>query len=245
MIKNRTVLHKRILSAALIFIMSLIFYTHAFSLELTLWEHYSDGYERAFEYARENELPLVIFFHIDGDTWSEKLAENYLTTYEVENFLTDIPKVEINPQIGDAELSISNKFKVKQFPTLFISIPCCMNEPKKVNPFLKDKEMTTEEFLQRIKDVIVGQYSDIGNEYLQNKRYEEAIHHFEMAIEVDPEKAYGYYAIGVVYHTRSAESNDIEYAEKAQEFYKKAFKIEPDHLESIQELERFRQNLDK
>jgi len=120
-----------------------------------------------------------------------------------------------------------------------------MNEPKKVNPFLKDKEMTTEEFLQRIKDVIVGQYSDIGNEYLQNKRYEEAIHHFEMAIEVDPEKAYGYYAIGVVYHTRSAESNDIEYAEKAQEFYKKALKIEPDHIESIQELERFRQNLDK
>ena len=245
LIKNRISLYKMFLTLTVIFLVSLIFHTNAISFELILWEHYSDGYARSFEYASENELPLVIFFHVEEDTWSKKLAENYLTHDEVENFLRDIPKVEINPQIGDIEFDISNRLKVNQFPALIITLPCCVIEPTRLNPFLKGGEMAPEEFIQRIKDIITTQYSEAGNIYLKNKKYDKAVHFFEIVIEIDPNKAYGYYAMGFAYHAKSAENNEVEYVEKAMEFYEKALEIEPGHIESRQELERLGKNFSK
>jgi len=80
---------------------------------------------------------------------------------------------------------------------------------------VKEPTQTTEE----MREKAVQEYS-IGYEYLKQRKYDEAIIHFEEAIKLDPKYYAAYIALAKTYRTK----RDIVTAES---FYNQAKKIEP------------------
>ncbi|MFC1868469.1 hypothetical protein ACFL0H_10085 [Thermodesulfobacteriota bacterium] len=209
----------------------------AFSYELFDWETGAAGYEIALMDAEDDEKPLVLFFHIGSSVWNTKMKDEYLGAEEVEKFLRDIPKVEINPDREETEKLLSANFKVEQYPAFFVFIPSFKGKPQRIHPFGK-KDMTAGEFLERVKAVIVYQYNEKGVSYFQKKDYKNVLKYLEISMEYDSNKAYTFYAMGVVYNSMAAEANDMELLKKAEENYQRALKIDPNHKESMEALKK-------
>jgi len=244
MMKCYTVLIKRILTAFVVSVsLSLFIASWAVSYDFFDWEHGHVGYEIAVMDAEEDEEPFILYFHRESDELSEKMNSDYFIVYEVEGFLADIPKAEIDPNEGEQEKALAAKHGVKQFPAFFVSIPSFGGEPQRIHPFSKDHDMTADEFIQTIKSFITSQYNRKGYDLFEKKEHENALKYFGMASEFDPDRAYTYYAVGVVYHTIGFEEKDLEYIKKAEENFLKALKLDPKHKESEQELERVLENV--
>lgn len=71
-------------------------------------------------------------------------------------------------------------------------------------------------------------YYDLGQQYLAEQKYEEAITAFSSAIEIDPKRAAAYVGRGDVYRILSSNDNDREYIEAAYADYITAIEIEKD-----------------
>lgn len=61
----------------------------------------------------------------------------YLAEYDVSDFLSDIPKVEISPEQGDDEKALTDQYKVTGFPSFFVSVPSIDAGTERVYPFKK------------------------------------------------------------------------------------------------------------
>ncbi|MFC1532952.1 tetratricopeptide repeat protein [Thermodesulfobacteriota bacterium] len=217
----------------------------ALSFEFADWEHGATGYELNFMIAEEEEKPLILYFHVEDSVWCKKMNENYLAVYEVEEFFSDIPKVDVNPDKGEFEKALAAKFGVEQFPAFFITIPSFKTKPQRIHPFSKDHNMTVNEFIKKIKGLIVSHYNKKAHSYFGKKEYEKALEYFEKALGYDPEVVYIYYAMGIIYHTIASDKNDPAFLKKAEENYLKALKIDPKHKESKGELEKLRKGMVK
>lgn len=66
-----------------------------------------------------------------------------------------------------------------------------------------------------------------------------------MSLDFDPENAYTYYAMGMVYHSTGAIKDDPEIIKKAEENYVKALKYDPNHKGSRVGLEKLRKYSEK
>ena len=67
------------------------------------WSHGASGYKHAIQEAKNEDKPLILYFHKERCKWSRKMTKNYLASYDVKAFLRGIPKVEINPDKGAME----------------------------------------------------------------------------------------------------------------------------------------------
>ena len=101
------------------------------------------------------------------------------------------------------------------------------------------------EFHNRCKQKIAYQYNQRGYESFKKKRYEEALKYLQMSLDFDPENAYTYYAMGMVYHSTGAIKDDPKIIKTAEENYVKALKYDPKHKESRVELEKLRKYSEK
>jgi tetratricopeptide (TPR) repeat protein len=208
------------------------------------WERGAFGYELALVTAHEEERPLIMYFYIDPSTWNDRMNDEYLSTYEIDRFLENIPKVHINPDEGDAESALAIQYSVDQFPAFLVLIPSFNNKPQRIHPF-SDQDMTKEEFLNEIKKNIVYEYNNKASECVEKKDYGSALKYLEMSIDYDANNAYTYYAIGVAYNFQAAEKNDAELLKKAEENYSKALEIDPGHEASAEALEKLQQGTKK
>lgn len=237
---------KKILYFGVFFILTSIFFSDfALSFEFINWERGAIGYEFALMNAEEEEKPLILYFHMDPSTWSEKMNKNYLAAYEVDEFLMDIPKAEINPDDGPQEEKLAAKFQVESYPAFFLSIPSFNSKPQRVHPFSKDHDMTINEFLQTIKKLLASPYNKKAYAHFEKKEYEEALGYFKKALDFDPESAYTHYAAGIAYRYIALEKNDLEFLKNAEESYLKALEIEPEHKECKGELEKLQKDMAK
>ena len=244
--KINSINFKGILSCSFfLMLICLPFSDPALSYEFYEWEQGAEGYELALMSAEENEKPLILYFQIEDSAWCKRMNENYLATYEVEVFFSEIPKVVINPDKGEPEKALTAKFGVEQFPALFITIPSFKTKPRRVHPFSKDHNMTVDEFINEIKQIIVSHYNKKAYSYFEKKEYDKVFEYFEKALKYDPKDAYSYYAMGIIYHSIAADKNDPEFLKKAEESFLKALEIDPKHKESKVELEKVRKAMMK
>ncbi len=211
--------------------------------ELVGWEHGATGYELAFEAAKEKESPMLVFFNLDSSELCERLKNEYFGVLKVYEFLVDIPKVEIDLDGSDLEKSIAAQYGVEQDPSLFVIFPIFEMESQGVTPFLEDHDMTVDEFIQNLRNIFILGYSGSAYQYFEDEDHENALKYFEIARDLDPERAYPYFAIGSIYHTKAIEEGDAEYVNMAEENYLKALELDPDFKESRKELERLRKEL--
>ena len=232
-------------TVALPLAMGIFFGNTVFAYEFPGWRHGAYGYERASKEAKEQELPVILYFNTDWCKWCQKLNNEYLASYEIEDFLSGIPKVEVNPEKGSAEKALSKKYGVNGFPTFLVSMPAFGNKAEKITPFLKRGNMTTDEFLQAIKEKITRQYNNKAYSHMQNRDYETALEYYEISSQFDSENAYAYYGIGFCYHSMAYQEKDTELFEQAEENYLRALEIDPDHQASKSGLEKLHEAMEQ
>ncbi len=238
------ILFKNILFIAIFYLlMGLIISDKALSYDFSYWEHGASGYEYAIATVRES--PLILYFHEDPSKWSKKMNTYYLASYEIEEFLGDIAKVEINPDKGAAEEALCAKYGVVMFPSFLIFIPAFNGKPERIHPFSKGGNMTIDEFLYAVRKKIETLYNNKGYSCFKNKEYEEALKYYEMAIDFYPESVYAYFGMGIVYHTIAFKEKNLKLLEKAEKNYLKALKIDPNHQGSKEELKKVRKAIEK
>ena len=207
------------------------------------WYHGASGYEDALDEVIGEEKPLILYFHSESCKWCKKLDNEYLASYEVDQFISNIPKVEISSAEEAPEKVLYDKYGVSGVPSFFVLIPSMDSKPaKSIFPFKKGNHMTPDEFISAIKKRITNKYNNKGYSLFKNKQYEETLKYYKMTLNFDPENVYAYYAMGLVYHTISYNQKNSDLLENAKENYSKALKIDPNHEESIKGLENLRKS---
>ena len=202
------------------------------------WDRGALGYEVSMMYAEDNNKPLIIYFHKGSEEWSEKLNDEYLSDPEVEALINDIPKAEVNPETGEDEKAIAAEYKVENYPTVFVSMPVSTAKPQEIKPFAKDNNMTTDDFFKSIQGAIIYLYNETALESFDKEEYSDALRFLEMALEYDPERAYSYYALGVIYHTLGIQNKNTDQIELAEDNYVRALDLDPEHEKAKEQLNR-------
>ena len=218
---------------------------NALSYDFEGWGHGSAGYIYAMIDAEEKESPLILYFNMDSCEWSEKMNTKYLAPFETWEFLSNIPKVEINPERGEDENELCTRYGVTNFPCFLVFIPILNVKPQRIHPFSKGDDMTVEEFLGAIREKIAYYYNRRGHELFKNKEYEEALKYYELCLVFDPNNSYAYYALGLSYHSMSFAKEEPELLRKAKENYQKALEIDPKHQQSRDELKKVTNDMAK
>jgi tetratricopeptide (TPR) repeat protein len=210
------------------------------------WYHGASGHSVAIEEAEFEEKPLVVYFHTEWCKWSVKMSNKYLASYDVDDFLSDVSKVEIDPDKGADEKALTNKYKVTGYPSFLISVPSVGSKNERVYPFLKNgTEWTTDQFLSAVRSKIVNVYNNKGYSSYKQKQYEEAIKYYEMALSYDPDDAYAYYGKGTVYYSMGYENRDYSLLEEAETDLQNALELDPDNSKIEKELGRLRELMEK
>ena len=201
------------------------------------WYHGASGYEDALDEVIGEEKPLILYFHSESCKWCKELDSEYLASYEVDQFISNIPKVEISSSKEAPEKALYDKYGVSRVPSFFVLIPSIESKPaKSISPFKKGKYKTTDEFVDAIKRRITYKYNSKGSSLYKEKQYEKALKYYEMTLNFDPRNVYAYYAMGLVYHTIGHNQKDPDLFKKAKENYSKVLEIDPNHEESIKGL---------
>lgn len=215
----------------------------AFAYDFAYWGHGSYGYDYAVTEAREKEKPLILYFHTPGSEWCEKMNTEYLASYDVEVFMIDIPKVEINPDAGEFEEGLAARYKIDNYPAFLVTIPAFEVEPRRIHPFSPGGDMRVPEFIKAMKDWIAYQYSRQAFSSYEKGKYEDSIRYYEIVLGLDPENLYAYYGLAAVYHALGYEKKDGKLLKKAEENYRKVLRIDKDHKESASELEKLKEDM--
>ena len=193
--------------------------------DFTDWYHGASGYEDALEEVIGEEKPLILYFHSESCKWCKKLDSEYLASYEVDQFLSNIPKVEISSSEEASEKALYDKYGVTGVPAFFVLMPSMDSKPaKSISPFIKGKHNTTDEFVDAIKRRIIYKYNNKGYSLFKNKQYEEALKYYEMTLNFDSENVYAYYAMGLVFHTIGYNQKDPDLFEKPKKTIQRPLK---------------------
>lgn len=217
---------------------SFVFIRQSKAYDFYNWNRWFAGYEIAMIDAKEQGNPLIIYFYLDPDEWSEKLTNEYLADPQVYKFLSDIPKAAIDVGYSEQEKGLARELEVVYCPAFLISIPSLETNYQRIHPFSDKGNMTIDEFVKEIKTFITYHYNMKAHSYFKEKEYEKALEFFEKSIGFDPENPYTYRAIGVLYHTMAAENNDRKLLKMAEENYQKVIELDPENKEVKAELEK-------
>jgi tetratricopeptide (TPR) repeat protein len=216
-----------------------------FAYDFYNWSHGASGYISAIKKATNEQNPLILYFHTDWSNLSQKMNDRYLASRDVASFLSNIPKVEINPDRGADEKVLATKYDVKGYPTFLVFVPSAKMKPQRVYPFRQDGDWATSEFIHVITSRLVGQYNHGGYAWYKGGRYDEAIRYFDKSISLDPEDAYAYYMRGIIYHTIASRDGNTDFLKEAELNYMKSLTIDLDQPECMAELEKLQNAMEQ
>ncbi|MBW2136353.1 MAG: hypothetical protein JRH06_02215 [Deltaproteobacteria bacterium] len=218
----------------------LFFWSKGLCYDFELWDHGPTGHDTVLIHAELDERPLFLYFHVKGDKLCERMDRAYLQASQVENYLRDLYKVELDPTRGEDEKALAQRYGVKNYPAFLMTIPAFKIKPVRVHPFFKDRDMSIDEFLQAIRNKIAFMYGKKAFSFYEARQYDGALKYYRMILDYSPGDVYAYYAMGVVYHTMGVELKERKYLKEAEKMLMKALDIEPGHKESREELAKLR-----
>ncbi len=218
----------------------------ALSYDFSDWEHGVSGHRNALASAKEEERPLIVYCHTEWCKWSKRMNREYLASYEVSEYLSDIPKVEINPEKGAPEKELCKKtYRVTGYPSFLVYIPAYKSRPFRIYPYRKGGNWTVEEFIKAIGEKVAHEYNLKGHSCYRNRKYEDAIEYHEMALDYDPSNAYAYYGMGMACYSMGYHSRNLDLVDKAEEHFINALDLNPDDEASKKQLEKIREGNEK
>jgi tetratricopeptide (TPR) repeat protein len=244
-VKNKPAFFIRVYYIATFVILTCLAFTgRAAAYDFFYWDRGATGHESALYGAELSEKPLILYFHIPGDMWCEKLNNTYLATEKIENFLMEMYKVEINPDSGEEEKALSSQYGITRYPAFLVTIPAFKSKPERVHPFTKKKDMSVDEFLLAIEGRIAHIFSNKAFASFESKAYEEALKYYKLALDYDPKSSYVYFAMGIVYEKIGVEKESLDSLLDAQTSFLKASEIDPSHKEAKAALENVQKNIE-
>ncbi len=112
------------------------------------WYEGAEGYTRAAGQAQSMGRPLVVYFHTDWCQWCARFDEEFLPDPLVRRFLSNVIRVHVNPERGDAELDLSRRYGVAGYPTFLVIPPNGGVEGAvRVHPFRDGGTISTADFV--------------------------------------------------------------------------------------------------
>lgn len=243
--RNEHAFFKRVYNiATFVMLAGLALTGRADAYDFFYWDRGATGHESALYGAELSEKPLILYFHIPGNVWCEKLNNTYLATEKIENFLLEMYKVEIDPDSGEEEKALSSKYGVTRYPAFLVTIPAFKTGPERVHPFAKEDDMSVDEFLLAFKGRIAHIFSNKAFASFESNAYELALKYYKLALEYDPNSFYVYFAMGMVYEKIGVEKESLMSLLDAQTNFLKAQEIDPSHKDTKAALENVQKNIE-
>jgi thiol-disulfide isomerase/thioredoxin len=110
------------------------------------WLHGAAGYARAVELQKQLNIPLVVYFYTDWCPYCRTLDNKYLPAVPVQDYLRGVIKVRINPEHGQAERALSERYGINGYPSFFV-MRHLSAAPANVQPFRRvGNNLTPTEF---------------------------------------------------------------------------------------------------
>jgi thiol:disulfide interchange protein len=99
--------------------------------ELSDWSNGASGFTDAMQTHDDEETPAVVYFYADWCGYCKRfnraLADDAID-------LSEFVKVRINPEKGDAERALADRFGVSAYPSVFV-IPAGSKQPRRVQTY--------------------------------------------------------------------------------------------------------------
>jgi thiol-disulfide isomerase/thioredoxin len=119
------------------------------------WLYGAAGHTRAIELQKELNVPLVVYFYTDWCPYCRALDNDYLPTAPVQDYLRGVVKVRINPEQGQAERALAQRYGVQGFPSFFVARESAVS-PVNVQPFRRAGKLTPAQFANACRAVAPG-----------------------------------------------------------------------------------------
>jgi len=123
------------------------------------WHENAKGFELALDEALETETPLAVYFYTDWCGYCRQLEREVLYRAETEDYMRHVTKVRINPEKGQTENQIAQRYGVYGFPSFYFHAGPG-HEAKRLSGRVKrDGEwqmQTPEEFVETMQSLVDG-----------------------------------------------------------------------------------------
>ncbi|HEX5965879.1 MAG TPA: thioredoxin fold domain-containing protein [Pyrinomonadaceae bacterium] len=144
---------KNILRLTLIVSVLLVFFsTSAYAKVPEGWLSSAANFEKALQRHRELNVPLVVYFYVDWCPYCKALENEYFPAAPMKEYLRDVVKIQINPELSRADYELGQRFGIEGYPAFFVISPNSF--PVQLSPFRREgRSLTPAEFAQRCRDV--------------------------------------------------------------------------------------------
>ncbi|HEX6904330.1 MAG TPA: thioredoxin family protein [Thermoanaerobaculia bacterium] len=123
------------------------------------WHQGAAGFQKAMQEAEADGLPLAVYFYTDWCPYCRQLDNELLNKRSVEEHLTHVVKVRINPEKGQAERQLANQYKVSGYPSFFMH-PMAKSTPVRVQGQVREgngwRVKTPAEFIATLREAAGG-----------------------------------------------------------------------------------------
>jgi len=123
------------------------------TLRFVGWYSGASGYEQGRRQAQRMGRPMVVYFHTDWCPYCRAFDTSYLTDPLVRRFLSNVVRIHVNPEDGDIEMALAQRYGVAGYPSFFI-LPhgLAVEDARRVHPFRNNKEIPVEQFVAECED---------------------------------------------------------------------------------------------
>lgn len=169
------------------------------------WHRGADGYERAEQERLQSGAPMLVYFHTDWCGYCRELERELLGTSEVERYLeTRMIKVRVNPETGDAERALGDRFEIDGYPSLFVLGPDAA--PEEITAYARgggrrSELMTPGRFVRSLEEELASMAAQVVYEGQQRRGAGDlpgSLRLLDRALILDPASAEGYLQRGLV-----------------------------------------------
>ena len=119
------------------------------------WYEGASGYEQAFEEARRDQKPLMVYFRTEWCGYCRQFERELLSTETVQKYVDSVVKVTINPEAGREEAQIASAYRVRGFPAIFMH-PADLGPPQGIRrTAMRDGKIglqTPDEFVETLRE---------------------------------------------------------------------------------------------
>ncbi len=129
---------------------------HKTNVAFGSWFHGASGYTAAVSEHQRTKQPVLVYFHTEWCGYCKKLDAAIFSQPQFLQNATDIIKVSINPDTGQAERGITDQWQVQGYPTLFV----VGNWGRPALPFEDYTDVSVDEFIARVRGLAQTQQSN-------------------------------------------------------------------------------------
>jgi len=196
------------------------------------WFEGAEGLGSAKKEQEYANVPMIIYFRVDWCPYCRRMDQDIITSSSVREFLANVVKVRINPELSPANDEVARGMGVRGFPSVYV-VPHPGSIPEKIHSLSRKAnepmELSAEKFISAAKEAGIRQAHNQmvdGVGKLERGDMAGARADLDRAIEMNPRGADAYFWRGEA---------DVKAGElgKAVGNFKRALDLDPDRKDAL------------